>query len=133
MNRYYSSKLRIEPDTTGWDIDTSGYTEIYNYSGKGLLYGFQMEVNNKKYIIKFTVDGEVIFDLNAEEVGYLFAFTENNPPQSGSFIRFENNYKYFDFSVKTGIRYNSNVKIEVKSTDKNREVYHLITFIEKAE
>jgi hypothetical protein len=101
LNRYYQS-----------------YNTIYDYSGTGKLYGFSMDFNSDNILIKLTIDGNSIFDIDLECIEDM---TGNGDDEGGScfcnlgWINWNADRNIIKFKPPYPISYSSNIKIEAKA------------------
>lgn len=107
----FTSKSRVVVQTNTVTLSTGSYTNIFSYSGSGLLYGFNIEFNNTSIIVRLQVDGETIFDgvSIATLNGLLGTGNDAARRQAGTGI--VTSSATIDWSLKQPIKYSSSVVI----------------------
>lgn len=110
-----TNKLRMRLNTSNTTV-VSAYTSLFNRSGTGLFFGFQLGFNNANVRIKLTVDGGIVFENTlAEFQNFQFNDTTTTRTQMGGFITTIGNT--FDFSTRYAIPYSSSIDISVQRSD----------------
>lgn len=106
-----TSKLRCEILTSQIVLSAGVYTNVYTYTGTGLLLGFNLEFNNTSVIVRLKIDGETVLD--GVSLGTLNGLlgTANNTAryQNGSGI--VTSSSAIDFSLRKAIRFATSVEI----------------------
>lgn len=66
--------FEIEKSFTKIDLsNSSSYTEIYSYSGKGRLESFWVRFNSDNVFVRLEIDGSQVFEIDCDDL-------ENNAP-----------------------------------------------------
>lgn len=107
----FSPKVRVDVLTTDVVLTTGSFTNIYTYSGTGLLHGFNVEFNNINVIVRLQIDGETIFSgvTIATLNGLLGTGNDAARRQAGGGI--VTSSATIDWSLKHPIKFSSNVTI----------------------
>lgn len=107
----FTSKTRVIVQTSTINLANGSYTDIFNYSGSGLLYGFNVEFNNTAIIVRLQVDGETVFSgvSIATLNGLLGTGNDAARRQAGTGI--VTSSATIDWSLKQPLKYNSSVVI----------------------
>lgn len=112
-----TNKLRHEFSKVSQGLNTS-YTTVYTYSGSGAFMGFVLDFDDDDVVVKFSVDSETIFELEAEDIddiqqdfGSDFGINGN----AGGPLWDDDDDKMI-YKPPCAISYSSEVKIEVKTT-----------------
>lgn len=115
----FSSKYRVVSDKTGATLNTSTYSTVYSYSGTGKFVGFVADFSASNVIIKFTIDSDVIFDLDADDIVNIMypegPGASGMRSTAGGPIYNAADKKIF-FTPDCPIKYGTTVKIEAKAS-----------------
>lgn len=113
----FSTKLRTIFNETDLSLTTS-FVNRFTFSGSGKLVGFVYRFNNMAPVVKLTIDSEIIFDLEAQqlfdiEVGSPLASGPNGQPTAGG-PSWDNTNRTFVYMPLCPIVFFADVKIDVK-------------------
>ena len=102
------------------------YQTRYIYSGSGKFVGFVIHFSGSDVVVKLSIDSEVIFELNGEDVndmqiGNPASIGPNAQPTAGG-PSWETTGKRIAFSPACPIAYATEVKIEVKRIGNNIDI-----------
>lgn len=130
-NPCLSTKARIDsyfgPDV---DLNNSGesFTTVYSYSGSGKLFCGMFEFNSDRIQFKLTIDSEVIFDLDLEDVEDFFPSSGdssggNTGAGSTCWVSWNASKNTFKFMPTFPIEYSTQVLFEARanSSSNSRE------------
>lgn len=114
-NKGLTKKLRYEMLTASQNLSTNSFTSLYNYSGSGKFFGFELQFNHHEIEIKLIIDGEeVIGGVNIDDI------SKNVVMQPMLLIRSEN--KELKISIPEGIKYDSSIEIQAQSINNNKKL-----------
>jgi hypothetical protein len=132
-----SDKLKIEYSGSNITM-SSGYNDIYSYTGSGKLYGFALDFNSDSVRVKLTVDGNQVFALTLDEVEGMQAFSssgcdDNSGTAEGicNMIKKASGNRLY-FCPPCPIEYNTSVLIEgQRSGSSNKYLDKKMVFLTK--
>lgn len=107
----FSCKTRVEVQTSTINLVTATFTNVFSYSGSGLLYGFSIEFNNSSIIPQLKIDGETIFTGHTISIlgGYTVTANSTDRRQAGHGLVIT--ASTVDWSLKSPIRYATSIEI----------------------
>lgn len=107
----FTPKTRVVFLTSPVALSSGSYTNVYTYSGSGLIYGFNIEFNNTAVVVKVQIDGETIFDgVSIATMNGLIG-TGNDAARRQAGTGIVTSSSTIDFSMKQPIKYSSNITI----------------------
>lgn len=112
----FSAKCRVDVTTNSILLSTGVFTNVYSYSGSGLLMAFNVEFNNASVIVRLQVDGETIFSGNSIATLNGLLATSNDNARRGAGSGIVTTSSTLDWSLKKPIKFSSSV---VVSADAN--------------
>lgn len=112
----FTSKTRVVVQTSTINLANGSYTNVFSYSGSGLLYGFNAEFNSTTPIVRLQIDGETIFDGNTIAILNGLIGTGNDAARRQAGTGIVTSASTIDWSLKQPIKYSSSV---VLSADGN--------------
>jgi len=116
-----SSSLRIFETKTGVNINGSTYTPIFSNTGvSSNVSGFMLKCNTAKYNVRLTIDGIVVFDIDAEFLGTFVNWNNSSNPSAMVSVNSADNAFYFTPLI--GIIALNSVSISVRSNQGSRQV-----------
>ncbi|MDZ4810747.1 MAG: hypothetical protein SGI96_21130 [Bacteroidota bacterium] len=122
-----TNKFRIRSNVGDININPT-YTTMFTRLGVGLFFGFQASFNHAEIIMKLTLDGGVVFELNLNDIRqFKFNDTTTTRTQMGGFLTTIGNV--LDFSSKFAIPYSTDLTIEMKSVTGTRKNTNWIVFL----
>lgn len=126
----FSAKSRVEvmPSVS---IPSGIFTNVYSYTGSGLLIGFNIEFNSPLVIPRLTVDGENIFTGKSitDYNGLLSTNATNDKRQNGQGI--VTSTGTLDFSLRRPIKFNSSIVISADGNAATRVFNQGIIYLTK--
>ena len=120
-------KLETDYDATGVTV-TSTDTEIFSFTGAGIIDFIALAGSAATYEVIITVDGEEKIRITVADIGSnlgLSAIGGGNLP-----IWVETANKNFRFNPNSGLGFSSSFTIEARATGSNVNIAHLIIFRE---
>ena len=126
----FSKKYRAIEDSTDITIGTGSYTTLYSYSGSGKFIGFMHEYDDKKIIIRVTIDGtDEIMNFNFED---FFDFLGKwKTYDSGGLQIFRGEADRVAFFPSCPIEFSTSVLIEAIATSGTHKLKEQINFLTK--
>lgn len=122
-----SNKLRIDLSSTSISVPSSNFVTLYSYNGSGNFFGTLLEFNNGNIDVRLTIDGEVIYTLNVNDVEN----AQIDQDLYAGFIR-ANSSNYFESTFKTPIEYSASILIEAKkSSGVTKQMEYIVTSLTK--
>ena len=108
-----SSDLRIEQEfDANQTLDDVTYYTIFS-AGQATISGFSLEFDDKKVFVKLEIDGEEIFDINAERLKDLSDWNAAAQPQT--YISWNDGLKVFYFTPNFPLVSDTSIVISARS------------------
>lgn len=130
----FSDKYRSLFDGASLALTTS-YQTRYTYSGSGKFVGFILAFSGSDLVVKLSIDSEVIFEVNGEDlsdvqIGTPLGSGPNSQPTAGG-PSWDTTSKKMSFVPTFPIAYDTEVKIEIKRIGNNIDVNRSIVTLTK--
>jgi hypothetical protein len=121
----WSSKLRyVDMDAASGGVArntaiSTTYITIFQYTGSGFIAGFLVNAETfTQWVFKFTVDGEMIFELTAEDITvdsiYDLDDVTDIAQSALGLSKGSHDRLIFNGPIGSPVRYESSVKVEIK-------------------
>lgn len=114
------STYEVEYSDSNIDLNPVGgsFNTLYTYSGSGLLLGTTLFFDTDEVLLRITVDGNLLFELDLEEISNRSSVSTDfeGLPRFVDFW-FDDTEDVFTFRPTWPIEYSESVLIEAKSND----------------
>jgi len=128
-----NNTFRVDWSDTKIDLNkkSTGYTDVYSYSGSGSLYSFKMQFNSKDIEVKLVIDGITIFEIPCEMLEDLFH--NNKGVGVLFFLKWEKEKDVLSFEPKHPMLFGTNVAVSAQadSNSNSKDMKRYIINIDK--
>ena len=118
VNKY----LKIEASNTEIRLPAlwEDYQTLYQYSGIGKLIGFTMDFDSDNILIKLTIDGEEVFNLDLDVIeSMVYSNDDEKYTRMLGYLGWSKSQNTISFYPQSPIIYTSEIKIEAKANYNN--------------
>lgn len=129
----WTSKFRSFVTDPYDDINNvnQSFSSLYSYSGSGKFVGFSARFNDEDVIVKATIDGETLFEIDCDIMEILFDNTTASQNAYAGAVMWHDARNLFTFNPNFPIKFDTSVTIEAKAnnTSNSRSIEQLLVNI----